>query len=143
MAYKIAVASSDGIMVNQTFGAAQKFLIVEVDDAKHYSIIETRYYDVPEQQIRSCCSGAGRGNRCNSEGYGISKGNNPKVSLIDDCRCLICTKVGFQIQKEIEKKTITSFEVDCKMKKALDKIVAYLYSVDNHTSLRGTAQGNR
>ncbi|MGF7117773.1 NifB/NifX family molybdenum-iron cluster-binding protein [Methanobacterium oryzae] len=42
MPYKIAIASSDGKFVNQHFGRAQKFLIVELKDDGSYTFLETR-----------------------------------------------------------------------------------------------------
>jgi predicted Fe-Mo cluster-binding NifX family protein len=44
MSYKIAVATSDGIMVDLPFGAADSFKIYEVDDNKEYYVSEIREY---------------------------------------------------------------------------------------------------
>jgi hypothetical protein len=45
--------------------------------------------------------------------------------------------VGFNVQKQFEKLAITSFDVDCTIAEAMDKITSYLDKVDNHQSLRG------
>ena len=43
MAYRIAIASTDGIVVNQHFGHAERFHIIEIDDEKKtYDYIGTR-----------------------------------------------------------------------------------------------------
>lgn len=42
MPYRIAIASSDGKFVNQHFGKAQQFLIVELNDDGSYKFLETR-----------------------------------------------------------------------------------------------------
>jgi predicted Fe-Mo cluster-binding NifX family protein len=42
MPYKIAIASSDGKFVNQHFGKAQQFLIVELKDDGIYEFLELR-----------------------------------------------------------------------------------------------------
>lgn len=42
MSYKIAIASSDGKFVNQHFGRARQFLIVELKDNGSYEYLETR-----------------------------------------------------------------------------------------------------
>ena len=43
MAYRIAVASTDGIVVNQHFGHAERFHIVELDaETEKYEYTETR-----------------------------------------------------------------------------------------------------
>lgn len=40
--YKVAVASSDGIVVNQHFGRADTFFIYEVAGTGNYRFLETR-----------------------------------------------------------------------------------------------------
>jgi predicted Fe-Mo cluster-binding NifX family protein len=42
MPHKIAIASSDGKFVNQHFGRAQQFLIVELKDDGSYEFLEIR-----------------------------------------------------------------------------------------------------
>ena len=37
--------------------------------------------------------------------------------------------------KQLEKKAISSFDVDCPVQEALEKITKYFHSVDNHVSL--------
>ena len=59
-----------------------------------------------------------------------------KVSLIDDCRCVVCKKIGFQAQKQFEKKAISVFDVECSINEALDKITFYYDKLDNGKSLR-------
>lgn len=80
----------------------------------------------------SASSGCGTGGGCGSAG-----GTFPKVQLISDCRCVICKKIGFNIQKQLEKLAITGFDVDCTVEEALTKITAYLDKIDHHQSLRG------
>ena len=59
-----------------------------------------------------------------------------RVLLIDDCRCVVCAKIGFQAQKQFERKAISVFDIECKITDALDKITAYYEKVDGHKSLR-------
>ena len=42
MSHKVAIASSDGKFVNQHFGRAQQFLIVELKDDGSYDVLELR-----------------------------------------------------------------------------------------------------
>lgn len=146
MAYKIAIASGDGVNIDLSFGSAYAFDIYEVE-GKEYRLAEKREYVLPEgaapekpDNAESCgndtgcgtSSGCGTGGGCGSTG-----GTFPKVQLISDCRCVICKKIGFNIQKQLEKLAITSFDVDCTVNEALTKITAYLEKIDKHQSLRG------
>lgn len=151
MAYKIAVASSDGIHIDLSFGAAPSFAIYEVE--KHtFSLAEKREYILPENvpagengdAAPKSDAGCGEENHCgNGGGCGAgggcqnAGGTLPKVELIRDCRCIICKKIGFNVQKQLEKLAITSFDVDCTVEEALIKITTYLEKIDNHQSLRG------
>ena len=140
LAYKIAVGSSDGIYVNLKFGEVTKFLIYEVSD--EIRLIEERIVsnDTEIQKIKenfcntSSCSNAGcggNGGGCNGSSDIISK-----VSLISDCRCVVCKKIGFQAQKQFEKKAISVFDVECEIDEALEKIVFYYRKIDKHQAFR-------
>ncbi len=128
MSYKIAYASTNGIQIDTTFGGTEEFTIVEVTEGR-YHIIETRTVDT--SKISKIDVGCG-----NSSGCGQGKGASLKVDLIADCRCVICQKVGFHIQKQLEKLAIVTFDVDCTVEAALDKIIAYFERVDGHKSWR-------
>ena len=140
MAYKIAVGSSDGINVNLKFGEVTKFLIYEVSD--EIRLVEERIVrnDTEIQKINenSCnisgCSKedcGGNGSGCNGSSDVISK-----VALISDCRCVVCKKIGFQAQKQFEKKAISVFDVECEINEALEKIAFYYGKMDKHESFR-------
>jgi hypothetical protein len=157
MSYKIAVASGDGINIDLSFGAASAFDIYEAEGTV-YRLSETRQYvplreneadapgrrDSASQENGVCspasgqCGSCGSQSGCNSSG-GCGGGGeaSSKVQLISDCRCIICKKIGFPIQKQLEKLAITGFDVDCTVEEALTKITAYLDKIDNHQSLRG------
>lgn len=165
MSYKIAVASGDGVNIDVSFGAAYGFDVYEVE-GKEYHLAEKREYVLPQgaapepideagnaagaqgaQGQGSCGTGNGCGSSASSGcgtggGCGSAGGTFPKVQLISDCRCVICKKIGFNIQKQLEKLAITGFDVDCTVEEALAKITAYLDKIDHHQSLRGI-QNNR
>lgn len=143
MAYKIAVGSSDGVNVDLKFGEVKEFLIYEVE-GETYQLVEKRQVKEGEAlQEASCSSEQQGGSGCNNGGCG---GNGSgcsgpadvvgKVSLIEDCRCILCKKVGFQAQKQFEKKAISVFDVECKVEEALEKIIFYYNRLDNHESIR-------
>lgn len=143
MSYKIAIGSSNGLDVDLKFGEVERFLIYEIKgEAK---LLEERI--VPEKvgkaesPVKQCgdksgCGGqgsgcSGHGNGCGGEADVISK-----VALIEDCRCVVCKKIGFQAQKQFEKKAISVFDVECSVEEALEKISFYYNKVDNHESFR-------
>ena len=132
MSYKIAVGSSDGIRVDLKFGEVKEFVIFEVEDDK-YSILETRKA-VFDDVTTSCDTDSGL---CNSTGCsGNGKGCNgsadiiSKVELITDCRCIVCKKIGFQAQKQLERKAISVFDVEGTIEEILGKIIAYYGTLD-------------
>jgi hypothetical protein len=157
MSYKIAVASGDGVNIDLSFGAACAFDIYEAEGTT-YRLSETRQYvspgenetddtgrrDSAAQEKAGCAPESGQCGSCGSSsgckpGGGCGGGGeaSAKVKLISDCRCVICKKIGFPIQKQLEKLAITGFDVDCPVEEALTKITAYLDKIDNHQSLRG------
>ena len=137
MAYKIAVATSDGENINETFGSAEKFIIYEVTDG-FYEKSEERFYREEFDTAKSGCNSSakcGKSDGCGSgcEGQG---GSSAKVELISDCCAIVCKKIGFHIQKQLERKAISAFDVCCTVKEALDKIAAYYRRIDNHETIR-------
>ncbi len=142
MSYKIALASSDGVNVDEHFGAARSFLIYEVSDEGAFSLLERRDYAGQEEGSPSACpdksaSACGSGAGCGNAGGGCGQGGavSAKVQLVADCRSVVAAKIGFNVTKQLEKKAISSFDVDCTVQEALEKITKYFYSVDNHVSL--------
>lgn len=143
MSYKIAVATSDGVNIDQSFGAASSFEIITVT-GESYELTEVREYE-PEENDFTSADGCGSADACGSGdgcgcGHSCDGAASPKVELLSDVRCLICSKIGFQAQKQFEKKAITTFDISCGIDAALDRITGYFARVDRHQSLRGWRQ---
>lgn len=136
MSYKIAIASSDNESINETFGSAKSFVIYEVTNGV-YQRTEERISDAEETVSKNNCNSGGCGNAggCSS-GCGGQGEASSKVELISDCRAVVCKKIGFHIQKQLERKAIAAFDVSCTINEALDKITAYYSRIDRHESLR-------
>lgn len=148
MSYKIAIASSDEIHIDESFGSAKVFHIFEVTDGtyvKSEDRIVVEETETPEKAAvtqESCGNSGGCGNNgCHTRTGGCSgnEGTSSKVELISDCRCIVCKKIGFHVQKQLERRAITSFGVDCSVEEALNKISSYFQKVDTHQSLRGSS----
>lgn len=151
MSYKIAVSSTDGIRIDQSFGATKEFYIYEVDGLS-YTLAEKRQeasgIEIEETKLTGYCNqnkqcNQGEAGGCGTGGCGAEGGHLQKVDLVADCRCIVCKKIGFQAQKQLEKLAISSFDVECTIEEALSKIVNYLYKVDSHQSLRGVTKDNQ
>ncbi len=134
MSYKIAVASSDEINIDQTFGSAQKFLIYEVEGLS-YKKLEIRKV-ISEEKEDNNKSECGSSNKCGEKRCSGNDDLSKKVEFISDSRCVICTKIGFNALKQLERKAITPFDVSCSIDEALTKISKYFNMIDNHQSLR-------
>lgn len=140
LAYKIAVGSSDGIYVDLKFGEVTKFLIYEVSD--EIKLVEERIVhndiDIPKISENSCSTSGCRNEGCGGNGSGCNGSSDiiSKVDLISDCRCVVCKKIGFQAQKQFEKKAISVFDVECEINEALEKITFYYGKIDKHESFR-------
>lgn len=140
MSYKIAIASSDEITIDLKFGSATAFLIYKVRDDGTWERLERRIVsERVETEVPSICGEKGE---CSGGGCHSSGPANPRVDLIADCRCVLCKKTGDPIQKQLDKKAISSFDVTGEIEDALHKIVQYFYRVDHHHSLRGIASGS-
>ncbi|MBR5974971.1 MAG: hypothetical protein IK020_07290 [Clostridiales bacterium] len=156
MAYTIAVATSDGVNVDLKFGQADRFYIYRVED-RNIELSEIREVPVSSEETagalsgntdtvgeenRGSCGSADRascgGSGCSGGGQGCGGGGEviAKVALIEDSRCIVAKKVGFQAQKQFEKKAISVFDIEVSVKEALDKITSYYYKIDNRQSLR-------
>ena len=128
MSYKIAVATSDGINVDETFGAAERFVIYEAESGK-YHISEER--TAGAESVSHC--GSSDEKKCEGKGGGCCGGSeeeSEKVGRISDCRCVVCTKIGFHVQKQLQRKAISMFDVQCSVSEALDKITGYYKRID-------------
>ncbi|NLK95900.1 MAG: hydrogenase [Clostridiales bacterium] len=132
MSYRIAIASNDGININEHFGSAKYFLIVEVDDKGNYVNKENRI--IEESSIKSNC-GSGCNNGCGGKG---DFATSYRVSLISDCRALLCKKIGTNFEKQLGRKGIISYQIDNSIEEALKIIIEYYRKVDNHISLRNS-----
>ena len=143
MAYYIAVGSSDGENVDLKFGETDQFYIYRVEE-KNIGLHEIRKVENTSgtDTETTSCGGSGNdscgGGGCSGNGHGCGGGEAVagKVALIEDCRCVVCKKVGFQAQKQFERKAISVFDVDVSVKDALDKITSYYFKIDNRQSLR-------
>lgn len=140
MSYKIAIASSDQANIDLNFGSVAEFLIYEVSEDGAFRFLERR--TVNETALKEGGSSCSERGECKGGGCHGSGPDNPRVDSIADCRCVLSKKTGTPIQKQLDKKAISSFEIEGDILEVLHKITLYFHRVDHHQTLRGIANVN-
>ena len=107
---RIAVASSDGKMVNQHFGKATQFLIFDVD-GNNMTLRETR------SNVPPCGSDEYEGHSDDAFGRAIS--------LITDCEAVLCSRIGMGAAAELMSHGIRPFEVGDFIEEAIKGYLDY------------------
>ena len=130
MSYKIAVASSDHENVDLSFGEAEYFWIYEIQ-TDGYVLLEKRIWkkedgesDTTHPQKDSSC-----GHTCHSDHAACGGGKHDvKLSQVEDCRAVLCAKIGMSASRQLESRAIAAFDVEGKIDSLLEKIKAYYES---------------
>lgn len=127
MAYKIAVASSDGKNVDLHLGSSP-FLKVYTAEGLDFQFLEDRKVDVSSEAEAGCQGGGCSG----GNGGGCSGGGNPQsVEIVADCRAVVAAKVGKNARRLLELKAISVFDIEIPVEEALSKITSYYHKLDN------------
>ena len=103
MSHKVAIASSDGKFVNQHFGRANQFLIVELKDDGSYEFLELRK-NVPS---------------CNSTGESTTEDT---IELISDVEGVLVSQVGPGAANKLSAHGIQPIIIPMLIEDALKKI---------------------
>jgi predicted Fe-Mo cluster-binding NifX family protein len=105
---RIGVATSDNVVVNQHFGRADKFLIVDVKD-DDMSITEERY-------VKPVCDGGEHDDNRLDE----------NAELLRDCDYLLVSKIGNGALSVLESKGIQAYEIPDFIDNAVTRLLAYV-----------------
>lgn len=100
---KVAVASTDGLVINEHFGRANEFLIYDVNDSGSHTLIETR------QIIQS---------PADSHDQGVAA----KAVLLADVEVVLVAQIGPGAEKVLRQRGIIALTITGAIEKAL---VAY------------------
>lgn len=109
MPYKIAIASSDGKVVNQHFGRADRFHIVQVDEHNEYQLVEIR-------NRPPICQG----------------GNHDEVSLeenanaLSDCSYVIVSRIGAVAENVLNQRGIAVYTIPDLIDEAITRLISYI-----------------
>ena len=141
MSYLIAVGSSDGVNVDLKFGEAERIIIYEVEGTDYFKKEEREFNIETKEPEQACSAESCKSCTCSGSGHGCNGGSDVenKIRLIGDCRCVLFKKVGFQAQKQFERKAISVFDIECEITEALKKISEYYARTDAHLPLRRKA----
>ena len=105
---KIAVASTDGKLVDLHFGDADRFLIYEIEDG------ECKFHEIREKTVMPLNN--------HQERWVAS------IDLINDCKAVLCNKIGNEPTIELRKLGIKPIQLDCKVKDAVSECSKHLLS---------------
>ncbi|MBP2636217.1 MAG: dinitrogenase iron-molybdenum cofactor [Firmicutes bacterium] len=98
---KVAIASTDGVTINEHFGKAKEFWVYEVAETGAYTFLERR--EIPQ---------------------GIDDSSNHPASkaieLLSDVEAVLVTQIGRQAEQELRTKGILAFAVNRLIDKALE-----------------------
>lgn len=109
MTYRLAFASFDGKNVDEHFGKAKYFKIIEIND-KESKYIETRINENAE------------GKCGHDEGY-----IEDLISVISDCRGVFVAKMGKRAASVLRLSNIQGFEMPYGIDEIIEKIVSGKY----------------
>lgn len=106
--YKIAVASSDGIVVNQHFGHADTFYIYSVTDG-----IAERTEDV--RKVQPVCHGGDHNDEQLTE----------NIRLFQDCKYILVSRIGMRAAAQAEQLGVTPMELPGIIEDSIKKLVSF------------------
>lgn len=109
MSYRIAVASTDGIVVNQHFGRADTFYILEVTEDHQYSVVEIRH-------LSPVCRGGNHDARLMED----------SVSRLEDCRYLLVSRIGPGAERAVASHGIETCVIPDLIEEAVKKVIAHV-----------------
>lgn len=109
MALKIAVATTDGIVVNQHFGRADRFLIVEVDDSRTVVGREVR-------TVEPVCDGG------NHDDNRLER----QAELLSDCDAVLVSRIGPGARQALERRGVDVYELPGIIEESVNRMIDYM-----------------
>lgn len=109
MSIRIAIATTDGKVVNEHFGRASVFYIIELDGEE---------YRFNEERPTAPVCGGGSHNDNDMENA---------ACLLSDCQAVLVSKIGSGAKRALEIRGISVFEIGLPVDEALDKLRTYYY----------------
>ncbi|HCD45256.1 MAG TPA: dinitrogenase iron-molybdenum cofactor biosynthesis protein [Lachnoclostridium sp.] len=110
MKYKIAVASTDGKVVNQHFGRAEVFYIVEADSMDTAFTYEESRKTVPV---------------CKGQEHDETQLKAVAV-MLEDCDYILVSRIGAGARAALDQNNIEAFELPGYIEDSIRKLLAYI-----------------
>ncbi|MCH5265582.1 MAG: dinitrogenase iron-molybdenum cofactor biosynthesis protein [Lachnospiraceae bacterium] len=107
--YRIAAASSDGIVVNQHFGRAETFYIYEASSRE-----EPRYLE--KREVEPLCQGG------NHQEAKLTE----SVEHLKDCQYVLVSRIGPGAVAALEQKGITPMELPGMIEESIHRLITYI-----------------
>lgn len=107
--YLIAVASSDGIVVNSHFGRASKFYVYEVSNGDDVKLVEQR-------EVVPVCEGGNHDNDRLKE----------NLLVFNDCKYMLVSRIGIGAASVAEGLGIKVYENSGVIEESISRLVKYL-----------------
>ena len=101
MAYRIAVASTDGIVVNQHFGHAERFHILELDA------------ETGTREVERVCQGH----------YHHDSSFDKVIDALSDVHAVLVAKIGTGASDKLESRGLTVYEAPFPIEPLVEKII--------------------
>lgn len=105
MEIKVAIASTDGKVINEHFGRATQFHIFELNNTD-FKFLESR-------NVQRCCNGGE---------HEISAFENI-ANILNDCKAIFVAKIGIGASNYMESKGFTIFEAPFLIEDVLNKVL--------------------
>lgn len=106
--FKVAAASSDGIVVNQHFGRADTFYIYEVEEAGRYRLLEKR-------TVPPVCSGG------NHDDGDLRR----NADRFRDCKYIMVSRIGMGAANILEESGVIPLELPGMIEESMDRMMRH------------------
>jgi predicted Fe-Mo cluster-binding NifX family protein len=111
MSWRIAVTSADGVLINQHFGHACWFFIVDIERDGSFTVTEKR-------EVTPWCGSGGHEKDS-------APGDSGIADAIRDCLGVLTAKVGPPARKKLELAGLSVFEEVSPIDEAVKKLAVY------------------
>jgi predicted Fe-Mo cluster-binding NifX family protein len=111
MSWRVAITSADGVLINQHFGHAKRFYIVDLERDGSYTVAE-------ERETAPWCG-------CGSKEKDEEPGDSGIADRIQDCIAVLTARIGPPARKKLELAGLSVFEEPAPIDEAVQKLAAY------------------
>ena len=109
VSYRVAIASTDNRHVDQHYGRAESFLIVDVNEDGSYEEIEQRF-------VTPVCMG----------GYHDNEKLKKATEVLLDCNFVLAAKIGPGASYELKERGIACFELPGNVADSIKRLDGYI-----------------